>query len=87
MRHALKNAFIPVITILGLQVSVAVGGTIILESIFNMPGIGRYLVGAILQRDYPSVQGVVLVIAVVVIFVNLIVDISYGYLDPRIRYS
>lgn len=84
-RHAIKNAFIPVITIIGLQVGVAISGTIIIESIFNMPGVGRYLVGAILQRDYPSVQGVVLVLATVVVFVNLLVDLAYGVLDPRVR--
>lgn len=87
LRHAVKNAFIPVITIIGLQVGVAISGTIIIESIFNMPGVGRYFVGAILQRDYPSVQGVVLVLATVVVFVNLLVDLTYGWLDPRIRFS
>jgi peptide/nickel transport system permease protein len=86
-RHALKNAFIPVITIIGLQVGTAISGTIILETIFNMPGMGRFFVGAILQRDYPSVQGVVLVLATVVVFVNLLVDLTYGWLDPRIRFS
>ncbi len=87
LRHALKNALIPVITIIGLQVSAAIGGTIILESIFNMPGIGRFLVTAILERDYPSVQGVVLVLAIVVVLVNLIVDVSYGMLDPRVSHA
>ncbi len=86
-RHAIKNAFIPVITIIGLQVGVAISGTIIIETIFNMPGVGRYLVGAILQRDYPSVQGVVLVLATVVVVVNLLIDLAYGALDPRIRFS
>lgn len=87
LHHTLKNAFIPVITIIGLQVSAAIGGTIILESIFNMPGIGRFLVTAILQRDYPSVQGVVLVLAIVVVFVNLVVDVTYGLLDPRVSHG
>ncbi|MGE3074097.1 MAG: ABC transporter permease [Dehalococcoidia bacterium] len=87
LRHAMKNALIPVITIVGLQVGTAISGTIILETIFNMPGVGRYFVGAILQRDYPSVQGVVLVLATVIVIVNLIVDLSYAWLDPRIRYS
>ena len=87
LRHAMKNALIPVITIVGLQVGTAISGTIILETIFNMPGVGRYFVGAILQRDYPSVQGVVLVLATVIVLVNLIVDLSYAWLDPRIRYS
>lgn len=86
-RHAMKNALIPVITIVGLQVGTAVSGTIILETIFNMPGVGRFFVGAILQRDYPSVQGVVLVLATVIVVVNLVIDLSYAWLDPRIRYS
>lgn len=87
MRHVLKNAFIPVITVVGLQVGVALSGTIILETIFNMPGVGRFLVGAIFQRDYPSIQGVVLVLATSVVLVNLLVDLTYAYLDPRIRFS
>ena len=86
-RHAMKNAFIPVITIIGLQIGIAISGTIIIETIFNMPGVGRFFVGAILQRDYPSVQGVVLVLATVVVFVNLLIDLAYGVLDPRIRFS
>ncbi|MBI5948973.1 MAG: ABC transporter permease [Chloroflexi bacterium] len=86
-RHVLKNALIPVVTFVGLQVGVAVSGSIIIESIFNMPGVGKFFVGAILQRDYPSVQGVVLVLATVIVFVNLLVDLTYAYLDPRIRYS
>ena len=85
--HALKNALIPVVTVIGLQIPVAVGGTLILETIFNMPGIGRYFINAVFQRDYPSLQGVTLVIAVIVIVSNLVVDITYGILDPRIRYS
>ena len=87
MRHALKNAFIPVITVIGLQVGTALSGTIILETLFNTPGVGRYFVSAILQRDYPSVQGVVLLLATIVVLVNLLVDLSYGWLDPRIRFS
>ena len=87
LRHALKNALIPVITIVGLQVGVAIGGTLILETIFNMPGMGRFFIGAIFQRDYPSVQATVLVLAIVVVFVNIVVDLSYAWLDPRIRYG
>jgi peptide/nickel transport system permease protein len=87
VRHCLRNAMIPVITIVGLQVGVAISGTIILESIFNMPGVGRYLVGAISERDYPSIQGVVLVLAVAIVLVNILIDLSYAVLDPRIRYS
>ncbi|MCC7365142.1 MAG: ABC transporter permease [Dehalococcoidia bacterium] len=87
LRHGLRNAMIPIITIVGLQVGVALSGTIILETIFNMPGVGRYLVGAISQRDYPSIQGVVLILAVSVVVVNILVDVAYASLDPRIRYG
>jgi peptide/nickel transport system permease protein len=87
LKHAMKNAMIPVITIIGLQVGLAISGTLILETIFNMPGMGRYFIGAIFARDYWSIQGVVLVLAVVTVSVNLIVDVMYGVLDPRIRYS
>jgi peptide/nickel transport system permease protein len=87
VRHAIRNAFIPVVTLIGLQVPVLVGGSVILETIFNIPGIGRYLLTAINQRDYPIVQGVNLVVASVIVLSNLIVDISYSLLDPRVRYS
>jgi peptide/nickel transport system permease protein len=87
VRHAIRNAFIPVITVIGLQVPVLVGGSVILEQIFNVPGIGRYLLTAISQRDFPIIQGVNLVVATVVVLSTLMVDISYSMLDPRIRYS
>jgi peptide/nickel transport system permease protein len=86
-RHAIKNAFIPVVTIIGLQIPVLVGGTVILESIFGVPGMGRYLLSAISWRDYPVVQGIVLVLASAVVLTNLAVDLTYAYLDPRIRYG
>ncbi|MGH2585262.1 MAG: ABC transporter permease [Dehalococcoidia bacterium] len=86
-RHAIRNAFIPVITVVGLQVPILVGGSVIVETIFNVPGIGRYLVTAINQRDYPIIQGVNLVVATVVILTNVVVDVSYSLLDPRVRYS
>jgi len=86
-RHALKNAIIPVVTILGLQVAALIGGTVIIESIFNLQGVGTYMINSINARDYPSVQGMVLFFAVVIIVVNLIVDMSYALFDPRIRYS
>jgi len=86
-RHAVRNAFIPVITLIGLQVPILVGGSVIVEQIFSVPGIGRYLVTAINQRDYPIIQGVNLVVATVIVFTNLIVDVSYSMLDPRVRYS
>ncbi len=86
-RHALKNAFIPVITVIGLNVGSLLGGAILTETIFAWPGVGRLVVDAIFARDYPIVQGSVLVIALVFIVVNLLVDLSYAYLDPRIRYG
>jgi peptide/nickel transport system permease protein len=86
-RHAIRNAFIPVVTLVGLQVPVLVGGSVIVETIFNVPGIGRYLVTAIGQRDYPIIQGVNLVVATVIVVTNLVVDVSYSLLDPRVRYS
>jgi peptide/nickel transport system permease protein len=86
-RHAIRNAFIPVVTLIGLQVPVLVGGSVILEQIFNVPGIGRFLLNAINQRDFPIIQGVNLVIATTIIITNLLVDLSYSLLDPRVRYS
>ena len=87
IRHALKNAMIPVVTIIGMNVTLLVGGTVIMESIFSIPGMGRYLVAAISFRDYPVIQGVNLVICTTIIILNLLVDLTYGYLDPRIRYQ
>jgi peptide/nickel transport system permease protein len=86
-RHALRNAFIPVITIIGLQIPVLVGGSVILEQIFSLPGMGNYLVNAVGQRDITAIQGVVLVSASLVIVSNLMVDLSYSVLDPRIRHA
>lgn len=86
LRHSLRNAFIPVITVIGLQVPVVIGGSVILENIFTVPGMGRYLLEAISRRDYPVIQGVNLLLATTVILVNIAVDLSYGVLDPRIRY-
>jgi peptide/nickel transport system permease protein len=85
--HALKNAFIPVLTVIGLQVGGILGGSFIVEQIFAIPGIGRLAVNAIFARDYPVVQGVVLFIAIVYLVVNLLVDLIYAALDPRIRYA
>ncbi len=86
-RHALKNALIPVVTVLGLQVSVLVGGSVVMEQIFVIPGMGRYLLEAIQYRDYPVVQALNLVFALVILLSNLAVDIVYAYLDPRIQYD
>jgi len=86
-RHAMKNAMIPVITISGIQLAALFGGTVVIESVFNIPGVGRLLVESVALRDYPVVQGIALVMTVLVLLVNLAVDISYRYLDPRIRLS
>ena len=87
MRHAIKNALIPVVTLIGLQLPILVGGAVIMENIFNLPGLGRLLVNALEERDYPVVSGVNLFFATVVIGVNLMIDLIYPYLDPRVRYS
>jgi peptide/nickel transport system permease protein len=86
-RHAVRNAVIPVITLLGLQIAFLLGGSVIVETIFSIPGVGRLLVGAIGKRDYPIVQGIVVVIGLFVMVTNLVVDMSYGLLDPRIKMS
>jgi peptide/nickel transport system permease protein len=85
--HALKNALIPVVTVLGIQFGTLIGGAVITEYVFALPGVGRLVVDAVFARDYPLVQGVVLLIAVGFILSNLAVDIVYGWLDPRIRYG
>ncbi len=87
VRHALKNAMIPVLSIMGLQLAFLVGGTVIMESIFVLPGVGKYLLDAITWRDYPVIQGINLFICTLIITINLTVDIIYGFLDPRIRYQ
>lgn len=87
IQHALKNAIIPVVTVVGLQAGTLMGGAVLTESVFNWPGLGRLMVDSILARDYPVVQGAVLLLAVVFIFVNLLVDILYALFDPRIRYD
>ena len=87
LRHTIKNAMIPVITILGLQVSLVFGGAVLVETVFNIPGMGRMMADAVLSHDYQIVQAGVLIIAVVIVLSNLAVDISYGWFDPRIRYG
>jgi peptide/nickel transport system permease protein len=87
MRHALKNALIPVVTVVGVQTGQLLGGVIIIEEVFNLPGIGRLAVQSIQQRDYPVIQGVVLFVAVAFVLINLFVDVLYAYIDPRIRYN
>jgi len=87
IRHALKNALIPVVTIFGLQFGHLLAGTVVIETVFGRPGIGRLIVDAILNKDFPLVQGIVLVVAISYVVVNLIVDLLYAFLDPRIRYD
>lgn len=87
LRHALKNALLPVVTIVGLQLGSLLGGAILTETVFSWPGMGTWTYRAILGRDYPIVQGSVLVSATIYVFMNLFVDISYGFLDPRIHYK
>jgi peptide/nickel transport system permease protein len=87
LRHALRNSLIPVVTLLGIGVSMVFGGSVLVETVFAIPGIGRLLVTSIFAQDYVVIQSGVLVICSIIILVNLLVDISYGWLDPRIRYS
>ena len=86
-RHALKNAVLPVVTVIGIEFAFLIGGLVVTETVFNLPGVARFLVEAILWRDYPVVQNLVMFIAVVVILSNLVVDMLYGVLDPRVRYG
>jgi peptide/nickel transport system permease protein len=86
-QHALKNALIPIVTLLGLEVPYLIGGSVIVETVFNIPGMGRLLVNAVFNKDYVIIQAGVLVIGIVVALANLVVDISYGWLDPRIRHQ
>ena len=87
IRHALKNALIPVVTVIGFQVPLLVGGTVIIEKIFNLPGVGTLLISGAQQRDQPLVSGVLLFFAAILVLTNLIVDLTYAWLDPRIKYS
>ena len=87
MRHALKNASLPVVTIIGIEAAFLIGGLIVTETVFNIPGVARFLVEAIRWRDYPIVQNLVMFIAVIVVLVNFLVDLMYVVLDPRIKYE
>jgi peptide/nickel transport system permease protein len=87
LRHAIKNALIPVITVMGLQVGVIFGGSVLVETVFNISGVGRLMTSSMLQHDFLVVQAVVLIMATVVVLANMAVDISYGWLDPRIKYD
>jgi peptide/nickel transport system permease protein len=84
-KHALKNAFLPIVTVIGLNFGLLLGGAVLTETIFSWPGLGRYVVDSLSARDYPAVQGCILLFAVIMVFVNLLVDLLYFYLDPRLR--
>jgi peptide/nickel transport system permease protein len=84
--HALKNASVPIVTVIGIGIALLISGVVITETVFNIPGLGRLTVDAVLKRDYPIVQGLIVVFAAAKVLVNLIIDISYVFLDPRIRY-
>jgi peptide/nickel transport system permease protein len=86
LKHALKNAGVPIITVIGIGVALLIGGVVITETVFNIPGVGRLVVDAISKRDYPIIQGVILLFSGVYVVVNLMVDLTYTFLDPRIRY-
>ena len=86
-RHALKNAFIPVVTLTGIVFRNVLGGAVIIETVFNIPGLGRLAVQSIITHDYAFVQGVVLVMVTAVLLINLMIDLTYGWLDPRVRYD
>ncbi len=87
LRHGLRNALLPVVTVIGLSLGGLLSGAVLTETIFNLAGVGRTLVDAITGRDYPVIQGMTLVTAVMYLVINLVVDVSYAYLDPRIRLS
>ena len=86
LRHALKNALIPVVSLIGLQTQLYIGGSVIIEVIFRLPGVGLFFFEALTRLDYPVVQSVNLIIATMVVGLNLAIDLSYAFLDPRIRY-
>jgi peptide/nickel transport system permease protein len=86
-RHAVRNALIPVVTLIGLQAPLLIGGAVIIEQIFVLPGMGLMMLEAVNQRDYPVITGVFLVVGVAVMLINLVVDLSYGLLDPRVRHQ
>jgi peptide/nickel transport system permease protein len=86
-KHALRNALIPTVTIIGISFAILIGGAVVVETIFNIPGIGRLIISAVLRRDYPVIQGVVLCVAGVYMLVNLLIDLSYLVIDPRVRYQ
>ena len=87
MRHALRNCSVPIITVIGIGFALIISGVVVTESVFNLPGLGRLTVDAVLSRDYPVIQAVILLASLIYVLINLLIDISYVLLDPRIRYS
>ena len=87
LRHAVKNAIIPVVTLVGMQLPILVGGSVIMENIFALPGLGRLMLNALENRDYPVVSGINLLFGTAVVVGNLLIDLAYAFLDPRIRYE
>jgi peptide/nickel transport system permease protein len=86
-KHAIKNGLIPIITLAGMGVPMIVGGTVLIETVFNIPGMGRLAITSVLNQDYPYVQAIILIIAAAVLFINFVVELAYGWIDPRIRYD
>jgi peptide/nickel transport system permease protein len=86
-RHALRNALIPVVTIVGLQIPILIGGTVIIEQLFTLPGMGQMIIDALRRRDYPTVNGVMVITSFTIVMVNLMVDITYGIIDPKVKYQ
>jgi peptide/nickel transport system permease protein len=86
MRHALRNAAVPIVTVIGIGIALLIGGVVVTESVYNIPGLGRLTVDAVLGRDYPTIQAVILLFSFVYVLINLLIDLSYSLLDPRIRY-
>jgi peptide/nickel transport system permease protein len=86
IRHALKNAAIPIVTVIGLGIALLIGGVVVTESVYNIPGLGRLTVDAVLARDYPVIQAIILLFSFAYVLINLLIDLAYSFFDPRIRY-
>jgi peptide/nickel transport system permease protein len=86
LRHGLRNAAVPIVTVIGIGIALLIGGVVVTESVYNIPGLGRLTVDAVLGRDYPTIQGVILVFSFAYVLINLLIDLSYTLFDPRIRY-
>jgi peptide/nickel transport system permease protein len=87
LKHALRNALVPILTVLGLTLALMIGGAVVTETVFNLPGLGNLVVRAVLRRDYPVIQGALLVIAGVYVIINFIIDVLYVFVDPRVRHG